>query len=293
MPTTVDTRDPATGEVVTLGPLCGVGYGSTYARICLHGDIPLHIGGGGCGTSKPHHRLHGEISTWFPVIGGGGSMYAHGNLSIRVTVPLSLYLQGEGEMVSKAGPNPMVSNTVDAGLTLGVCADITTLSPVRVYCNDLSPLVPTLSNHLPEVEGYQNACPTQCWEGMPGDGSRYYPHEVGSEPPPSIWQGLQGVELRILQETPITSPYGYHQVWLLADLWYKGQQVAYLRNGTGAQAPSRHILNRGALNALVVYLTKALGMNQNVYAAPPPATNLSTDIGLVKHWGMRYTHGRP
>ncbi len=274
-----------------LGPVCGIGYGSSYTHLCLRGNIPIRFNGVGYGNSTPHHRLHGDICTDI-VLCGEGVAHSHGNVTIKRNVPLWLSLRGEGEMNSKGAPCTMVSSIADYALSFSACADITTLTPVRVYCNDLSPLVPTLGNHLPEVEGYQGACPTTCYDGMPGDGTRYYPTNPCSAPPLSIWQSLQGVEMRILQEAPITSsPYGYHQIWLLADLWYKGQQVMYLRNGTGAQAPSRHILNRGAFNNLVVYLTKALGMNHNVYAYPvPDSTRINKDISMVKQWGLNYTH---
>ncbi len=273
--------------------LCGVGYGSSYIKLCLKGDVPIYIDGGGTLSASPHHRLQGDISTCFPMFEGGGSMYSHGNVAIRSTVPLSLCLRGEGEIYHKQICTPLVGSVELQQLTIGVCSDITTLTPVRVYCGDLSVLLPTIGNHLPELEGYQNACPTQCPEGMPGDTTRYYPHEIGQEPPPSIWQSLSGVELRILQETPYNSPYGYHQVWLLADLWYKGQQVMYLRNGDKAQAPSRYILNRGAFNSLIVYLTEALGMQQRMYAQGLTGQqHLQRDIKLVKQWGMGYTHRR-
>lgn len=288
MPVTI--KIPGTDEV--LGPLCGVGYGNAYAHKCLEGNLSLYIDGIGYATSTPHHRLQGDISICLQW-GGGGTMYSHGNVSIHCTVPLTLCLGGEGEMTVKSPPHVMTGSTTDQYLRLGVCSDINTLTPVRIYCNDLSPLLPTIGNHLPEVEGYQNAGNTQCWQGMPGDGTRYYPHELGCEPPPSIWQSLQDVELRILQEKGINSAYGYHQVWLLADLWYKGQQVMYLRNGDAAAAPSRHILNRGALNALIVYLTRALGMTQSMYETPPMVTpEVNHDIDMVKQWGMRYTHNR-
>lgn len=289
MPVTI--KLPDTEE--ELGPLCGIGYGNTYAHLCLRGSIPLVIDGIGYGTSTPHHHLHGDITTYLPPIGGGGTIYSHGNVSIRCTVPLSLCLAGEGEIYHKGAPHTIAGTTTDQYLKLGACADINTLAPVRTYCNDLSPLLPTIGNHLPEVEGYQNAGSTQCWQGMPGDGTRYYPHEIGEDPPPSIWQSLEGVELRILQEKGINSGYGYQQVWLLADLWYKKQQVMYLRNGDAAAAPSRHIINRGALNALIVYLTRALGMNQSMYQTPPVVNpGVNHDIAMTKQWGMRYTHNR-
>lgn len=297
MPIMIDVSgtsiDPETGQEEQLGPVCGIGYGSTYAELCMYGNIPITIDGVGYGSTTPHHVLHGDICTPL-ILCGAGTAYSHGNVYLKSTVPLSLCIRGEGEMHSKGAPTTMVGSTSPYGLKFGACADITTLTPIRVYCNDLSALVPTLSNHLPEVEGYHNACPTLCPQDMPGDTSRYYPHVMGEEPPPSIWQHLEGVELRILQDSAHHSPYGHHHVWLLADLWYRGQQVMYLRNGTGADAPSRHILNRGALNSLVVYLTRALGMHQNTYMSVPPESNphknISEDIALVRKWGVRYTH---
>lgn len=273
--------------------LCGVGYGYSYLKLCLKGSIPIRIGGGGTISTTPHHRLHGDICISLPLLDGCGSIYSKGNVTLRSTVPLSLCLGGEGEVDHKCIGTPMVGNILPDRLSMGVCSDITTLTPIRVYKGDLSVLLPTIGNHLPELEGYQNACPTQCPRGMPGDTTRYYPHEMGQEPPPSIWQDVPGVELRILQETPYTSPYGYHQVWLLADLWFRDKQVMYLRNGDKAQAPSRYILDRGAFNSLIVYLTEALGMPHRIYQeASPRQQYLDKDIKLVKQWGMGYTHIR-
>ena len=283
--------------------LCGIGYGNSYAHRCLRGNIPLTIGGGGTLHSTPHHTLTANICTSLPTLCSNGVMYSHGNTTIKGSTPLTLCLRGEGEMIIKGCNDPMVSNTTMNSLRLGVCSDIDTLSPVRVYCNDLSPLLPTLANHLPELDGYHNACPSECPMGMPGDTTRFYPHVMGEEPPPSIWQQLQDIELRILQETPITSPYGYHQVWLLADVWYRPKrmpgmnaaamvQIMYLRNGDGANAPSRHIINRGVFNEMIVYLTQALGMQQRGFIADRPDHSLSREIALTKQWGLRYTHSR-
>lgn len=291
MPDTRDVRVPGESEPVTIGPLCGVGYSSSYAVKCMRADLSLYIEGGGTSTSTPHHRSHGEVSLRL-MPDGGGTSYSHGNVVIRATVPITLCLSGEGIGYVKGAPHVGIGSTADTGLTFGVCADVTTLSPVKVYCNDLSVLLPTLTNHLPEVEGYMNAAPSHCMEGMPGESTRYYPHEPGACPPPSVWQSLQDVELRILQESPMrASPYGYHYVWLLADLWYRGQQVMYLRNGEASTAPSRHIINRDAFNALVMYLSRALGMPEVMRQSPPLAgASLSTDISMVSKWGMYYTH---
>ena len=289
--------DQYTDDVTTFGPLMGLGHGSAYTQVCLRGNIPFTIDGDGKGNVTPHHRIQGSLCTAIALCGEGTGR-VQGHVAFKATVPLTLCLRGEGELQTISSPLVGASTAVDYGLTFGVCADISTLTPVRTYCNDLTVLAPTLSNHLPELEGYLNACPNPYHDGMPGDGIRVYNTSPDEAPPPSVWANLNGVELRILQEAPLTgSPYGYHHVWLLADLWFRGKQVMYLRNGDGAQSPSRHILDRGVLNSLIVYLSQVLGMPRKVYMDSGTAINgatgaaINNDIAMVRQWGSVYTHG--
>jgi hypothetical protein len=277
--------------------LCGVGYGSVYTSHCLRGGVYLQIGADGRGNVRPHHRIVGNIPLLM-CFGGDGNGYVNGNRYMRGTLPLTLCFGGQGELCISGGHKVISSQPTEQRLEFGSCSDVSTLTPLRVYCNDLRILVPTISNHLPELDGYHNAMPTPCPDGMVGDTLRFYPHDIGGEPPPTIWDNLQGVEFRVLMERP----YNGNMVWLIADLWYKSRQVMYVRNGEGSTSPSRYILDRNAFNSLIAYLSNLMGMQLKQYGTPPinatcqprknthHHTSISTDIPTIKKWGILYTH---